>query len=134
MTTSGFEPRPVKVTGVKVTKAALELDLDDGRTVSVPLGWYPRLAHGTTAERAKWCLIGGGTGIHWPDLDEDISVEGLLAGHPSGESQTSFQRWLAERSAGRPSKRLQRPSAGTRRTHSRAPSKAAGSRRGGARR
>jgi len=65
----------------------------------VPLVWFPRLAHGTPAERANWRLIGGGVGIHWPDLDEDISVENLLAGKPSAESQSSFKRWLENRRA-----------------------------------
>ena len=82
-----------------VTDAALTVGLTDGRTISVPLAWYPRLLHGTLAERNNWRLIGGkeGLGIHWPDLDEDISVENLLFGKPSGESQHSFQRWLEER-------------------------------------
>jgi hypothetical protein len=69
----------------------------DGRTLTVPLAWYPRLAHGRPEERANWRLIGRGEGIHWPDLDEDISVDGLLAGRRSGESQASLARWLAER-------------------------------------
>jgi hypothetical protein len=73
------------------------VDLADGRSIAVPIAWYPRLAHGTPAERANWRLIGRGEGIHWPDLDEDISVENLLAGSRSGESQTSFKRWLASR-------------------------------------
>lgn len=79
---------------VDVTDAVLTADLVDGRTVSVPLVWYPRLAHGTPDERRNWRLIGRGEGIHWPDLDEDISVANLLAGKPSGESQRSFKRWL----------------------------------------
>jgi hypothetical protein len=73
----------------------------DGRTISVPLGWYPRLLHGTPEEHNHWRLIGGGEGIHWPDLDEDISVENLLAGKSSGESQRSLKRWLDERASGR---------------------------------
>jgi hypothetical protein len=71
--------------------------LDDGRTVSVPIGWYPRLAHGTPAERANCRACGAGSGIHWPDLDEDISVEGLLLGKKSAESSASFARWLRRR-------------------------------------
>ena len=82
---------------VIVTDDALAVDLNDGRTISVPLAWYPRLLNGTSAERNNWRLIGGGEGIHWPDLDEDVSVENLLAGKPSGESQSSFKRWLASR-------------------------------------
>ena len=73
------------------------MELEDGRVVSVPLEWYPRLAEGTGAERRRWELIGPGIGIHWPDLDEDISVENLLRGQPSGESQKSLQRWLDQR-------------------------------------
>ena len=68
------------------------------RTVSVPLAWFPRLLHGRPEERSKWRLIGEGEGIHWPDLDEDISVENLILGKPSGESQTSFKKWLEKRS------------------------------------
>lgn len=82
---------------VTVTKDTLTVDLDDGRTISVPLEWYPRLTHGSSKERNKWSLIGEGLGVHWPDLDEDISVENLLAGKPSGESQRSFKRWLDQR-------------------------------------
>jgi hypothetical protein len=62
--------------------------------------WYPRLLHGSPTERNHWVIIGGGEGVHWPDLDEDISVEGLLAGLPSGESQASLTRWLAARRVG----------------------------------
>jgi len=79
---------------VKVTEDTLSVDLTDGRTISVPLGWYPRLEYAKPKERENWRLIGKGQGIHWEDIDEDISVEGLLAGKPSGESQTSFKRWL----------------------------------------
>jgi hypothetical protein len=86
-------------TGAAVTEEALVVELSDGRTVSVPLAWYPRLLHGAPAERAEWRLIGRGEGIHWPELDEDISVEALLAGLPSGESPSSLKRWLASRGA-----------------------------------
>jgi hypothetical protein len=82
---------------VTVTDDSLTVDLVDGRTVSVPTAWYPRLAHASAPERENWRLIGRGEGIHWSDLDEDISVESLLAGRPSGESQTSLQRWLGAR-------------------------------------
>ncbi len=82
---------------VKVTEEALIVDLEDGRTISVPLVWFPRLLHGTAAERANWRLIGSGEGIHWPDLDEDIEVRHLLAGIPSQESSDSLQRWLQTR-------------------------------------
>jgi Protein of unknown function (DUF2442) len=72
----------------------------DGRTISAPLGWFPRLLHGTVEERAGWRLIGQGRGIHWRDLDEDISVENLLAGKPSAESQSSLKKWLGLRDGG----------------------------------
>ena len=81
---------------VRVTDDTLSVDLTDGRTISVPILWYPRLSYGTPQERDNW-EIGSGIGIHWPDLDEDISVEGLLLGRPSGESQQSLQRWLDQR-------------------------------------
>lgn len=97
-------PSPIDVSEaraqrVRLTEDALVVDLVDGRTVTVPLAWYPRLSHGSPAERAHWRLIGEGEGIHWPDLDEDISVEGLLAGRRSGESQASLRRWLEGRKA-----------------------------------
>src|SRR2546430_12694542 len=78
----------------QVTSDELTVDLVDGRTVSVPLSWYPRLVHASENERNNWRLIGYGEGIHWPNLDEDISVEDLLLGRRSGESPDSFQRWL----------------------------------------
>ena len=71
-----------------------------GRAISVPLAWYPRLVHATQEERNNWELIGDGQGMRWPDLDEDLSVEGLIAGRPSGESQRSFKRWLGAKFAG----------------------------------
>jgi len=76
-----------------------EVGKADGRTISVPLDWYPRLVHATPQERDGWRIIGGGEGIHWPELDEDISVEGLLAGRRSGEGPNSFRRWLNARRA-----------------------------------
>ena len=82
---------------VHVTNDTLTVDLSDGRSVSVPLGWYPRLENATTEERNNWRLIGKGRGIHWQDIDEDISIEGLLTGKASGESQQSLQRWLGSR-------------------------------------
>jgi len=99
MNTLASEIKIAKAQRVIVSDDTLTVDLTDGRTISVPLAWYPRLLHGTPAERNNWRLIGGGEGIHWPDLDEDISVEGLLAGRPSGESQRSFKRWLDQRAA-----------------------------------
>ena len=83
---------------VTITEDTLSVDLSDGRTISVPLAWFPRFVHATSEERNNWRLIGKGQGIHWEDIDEDISVEGLLAGKPSGESQASFKKWLSQRS------------------------------------
>lgn len=97
MTTLAIELRMVSAQNINVTDDTLIVDLSDGRTVSVPLGWFPRLLHGTPAERNKWRLIGDGEGIHWPDLDEDISVENLILGKSSGESQKSFKKWLEAR-------------------------------------
>lgn len=86
-----------KAQNVVVTDDSLTVDLNDGRSISAPLAWYPRLLHGTPAERTNWRLIGDREGIHWPDLDEDISVQNLLLGKASGESQSSFKRWLEGR-------------------------------------
>jgi hypothetical protein len=107
MSTSTIEPQEARALQVSVRNDELAVDLSDGRTVVVPLAWFPRLLHGTRQERNRWRLVGRGAGIHWPDLDEDISVEGLLAGHPSGESQRSLKRWLESREAKRPNKRMQ---------------------------
>ena len=82
---------------ISVSDDALAADLADGRTITAPLAWFPRLAHATPAERANWHLIAGGEGIHWPDLDEDVSVASLLAGRRSGETQESLRRWLERR-------------------------------------
>lgn len=84
---------------VTVTDDTLSVDLSDGRTISAPLAWYPRLLHGTKKERNNWRVIGKGYGIHWTVLDEDISVENLLLGQASGESQASFEKWLSSRPA-----------------------------------
>jgi hypothetical protein len=77
-----------------ISDDALTVELTDGRSISVPLVWYPRLSNASVEERERWRLIGNGSGIHWPALDEDISVENLLAGKPSGESQASLKKWL----------------------------------------
>ena len=92
-----IEPRTTFAENVRVTSESLSVELSDGRNVAAPLAWFPRLQHGTAKERNNWRLIGPGEGIHWSDLDEDISVEGLMLGEPSGESQQSFQRWLEKR-------------------------------------
>lgn len=86
---------------VTVKNNTLTVDLSDGRSLSVPLDWFPRLVHATHSERKSWRLIGRGRGIHWDRLDEDISIDGLLAGKPSGESQASFQKWLTARRNGK---------------------------------
>ncbi len=97
MSTLAIDLRPVAVRQVAVTEDALVVDLSDGRTASVPLTWYPRLLNGTPQEQNNWRLIGNGEGVHWPDLDEDISVENILLGKPSQESQSSLKRWLETR-------------------------------------
>jgi hypothetical protein len=97
MTSSPTDVGTPLAKGVTVTAETLVVELSDGRALWIPLAWYPRLAHGSAEERADWQLIGGGQGIHWPRLDEDISVEGLLAGRRSGESVGSLARWLASR-------------------------------------
>ena len=97
MTSSLNEITIPAATNVSVTDDTLTVDLSDGRSISVPLAWYPRLVHASKKERKKWRLIGRGEGVHWPELDEDISVEALIAGKPSGESQQSFGKWLQKR-------------------------------------
>jgi hypothetical protein len=116
MTSSAIDETPVPVQDVRLTSKTLEVVLQDGRTLSVPLDWYPRLAHGSPRERQRWRLIGGGIGIHWPDLDEDISISGLLAGLPSGESAKSLKQWLASRR--RPPNKALQPSSRARRAGS----------------
>lgn len=87
----------VRAKAVSITEDTLKVKLNDGRTISAPLNWFPRLLYGTPEERTNWRLIGQGEGIHWPGLDEDISVENLIYGQPSGESQKSFQKWQESR-------------------------------------
>jgi hypothetical protein len=98
MNTLAVEIRMSEALNVLLTDDTLSVDLSDGRSISVPIAWFPRLLHSTEQERNNWRLIGRGQGIHWEDLDEDISIEGLIAGRPSGESQESFKKWLAKRS------------------------------------
>ena len=97
MTSSTVEIRLSPAVGVAVSDDTLSVDLADGRTISVPLEWFPRLVRGTVAERSNFEIAGHGGGIRWPELDEDVSVEGLLAGRPSGESQKSLKRWLDQK-------------------------------------
>ena len=82
---------------VTITDNTLSVDLSDGRTICVPLAWYPRLINASKEERDDWRTIGQGEGIHWEKLDEDISTKNLILGQPSGESQKSFQKWLNAR-------------------------------------
>jgi len=109
MRISTAEVQVPTVESVKVTEKTVRADLSDGRTIFVPTAWFPRLAHGTSKERGNWRLIGKGFGIHWEDLDEDISVENLLLGQASGESQSSFRKWMESRQP-----RLTRRSSGQR--------------------
>jgi Protein of unknown function (DUF2442) len=96
MTTLVLESEPM-ASQVTATEEQLIVSLVDGRTLSVPLTWYPRLLIATPAERQNVHLLGDGYAMEWPDLDEHIGVEGLVAGHRSGESAESLQRWLASR-------------------------------------
>jgi hypothetical protein len=107
MPTSTSDSSGARAVDVILTDEELTVQLEDGRSLAVPLAWYPRLLHGTKRERGHWRLIGRGVGIHWPKLDEDISVEGLLAGRRSGESQASLKRWFERRTRVRPNKRMQ---------------------------
>src|SRR5712691_2616885 len=97
MSSSAIEIILPAATNVVVTDDSLTVDLSDGRSISVPLAWYPRLVHASQNERTRWRLIGRGEGIHWPELDEDISVGALIAGKPAGESQQSLAKWLQSR-------------------------------------
>jgi hypothetical protein len=99
MSTSSVEIHVSNAESITITEDTLTVELSDGRAISVPLAWFPRLLHASEEERSQWRLIGKGQGIHWEDLDEDISVEGLLAGRPSGESQASFKKWLKGRAS-----------------------------------
>ena len=99
MTISAVEIQVPNAENVTITEDTLTVDLSDGRTISAPLAWFPRILQATPEERKNWRLIGKGQGIHWEDIDEDISVEGLLAGRPSGESQVSFKKWLDQRTS-----------------------------------
>ncbi len=101
MTFSAVEKEVPEAMSVTTTEDTLTADLRDGRTISVPLVWYPRLVNATPQERGNWELIANGRHIHWPDLDEDLSVEGLLAGRKSGEGRKSLERWLEARKAGK---------------------------------
>ena len=100
MNTSKVEMLVPDAVSVEVTDDTLTVELSDGRHISAPLTWYPRLLYASHEERQKWRFVGKGQGIHWDDIDEDISVENLLLGRRSGESQKSLKRWLEARAGG----------------------------------
>lgn len=97
MSTSAIEIQEAHAQNIKIDEDNLVVDLVDGRTITVPLAWYPRLWYGNKQERAHFEIIGDGAYIHWPDLDEDLTVIGILAGRRSGESPASLKKWLAEK-------------------------------------
>ena len=102
MNTVMIDLQNISIEDVEVTEDTLTVELSDGRSLRVPIAWYPRLYYGTSLERENWRLIGQGVGIHWPELDEDLSVEGLLLGKKSMESQASLARWLEKRGTPQP--------------------------------
>ena len=97
MSTSAIEIQEARAQRVEVREDALVVDLADGRTITAPLAWYPRLWHGNQQERTHFEIVGDGAYLHWPDLDEDLTVAGILAGRRSGESPASLKKWLATR-------------------------------------
>ena len=97
MNTSPVDMLTLTAQDVRFSEDDFTVDLSDGRTITIPLAWFPRLFHATSAERGHWRWIGRGIGIHWPELDEDIAIEALVLGRPSGEGQESLRRWLAAR-------------------------------------
>jgi len=97
MNSSVVDTQEARACSVKLSNEALTVDLIDGRTVIVPLVWFPRLWHGSVEERENLEIFGDGAYIHWPELDEDLTVAGLLKGKRSGESPTSLKKWLAAR-------------------------------------
>lgn len=99
MSTFQIDLKELRALDVSFSEEDLVVELADGRSLTIPLAWFPRLFHATEDERNHWRWIGGGIGMHWPDLDEDISVEDLILGRPSGESQESLRRWLDSRAA-----------------------------------
>ena len=99
MTSLAVEDQEPCAKDITITEDSLSVDLMDGRTIIVPIVWYPRLWHGTPEERNNFEIIGDGMLLHWPDLDEDLSVDGILAGRRSGENQKSLKRWLEKRKA-----------------------------------
>jgi len=99
MSSSVIETQEARAQSVRLDEEALTVDLVDGRTIIVPLVWFPRLWHGTPHERGHFEIFGDGAYLHWPDLDEDLTVAGLLSGRQSGENPQSLQKWLDSRKA-----------------------------------
>lgn len=99
MSTFQIDLKELRALDVSFSVEDMVVELADGRSLTIPLAWFPRLFHASEDERNNWRWIGGGIGMHWPDLDEDISVEDLILGRPSGESQESLRRWLDSRAA-----------------------------------
>jgi hypothetical protein len=97
MNTSATEIEEARAQEVRVGADSLVVELVDGRTLTVPLAWFPRLWYGSEEERARFEILGDGRYVHWPDLDEDLTIAGMLAGRRSGESADSLKRWLASR-------------------------------------
>ncbi|MDZ7761743.1 MAG: DUF2442 domain-containing protein [Desulfovermiculus sp.] len=108
MSTLAVNIETLYAVNVQITEDTITVDLSDGRTISAPLAWFPRLEYANSEERANWRLIGKGQGIYWEDLDEDISVDGLLAGRPSGESKDSLKKWLVGRRSPSPNQSVNR--------------------------
>lgn len=100
MSTFQIDLKELRAQDVAFNEDDLIVVLADGRSLTIPLAWFPRLFHATPLERSNWRWIGRGIGMHWPDLDEDISVEDLILGRPSGESQESLRHWLNLRNNG----------------------------------
>jgi hypothetical protein len=100
MSSSAAETTLPLAVAVEAHEGSLAFMLSDGRTISIPLSWYPRLAEATPSERNNWRLIGRGEGVHWPDLDEDVSVDAVVRGKASGEAPASLQRWRSARRRG----------------------------------
>jgi len=82
----------VEIMGIAFGQGRIVFELNDGRAVSTPLAWYPRLFNATPAQRENWRLIGGGEGVHWPDVDEDLSLEGVLRGVPARQPRPADPR------------------------------------------
>ena len=100
MSFSSTEVGGTRAQGVEIREDTIVLNLVDGRTMTVPIVWYPRLWYGTKEERAHFELLDEGRYIHWPDLDEDLSIDGMVAGRRSGETADSLRKWLAARNGG----------------------------------